>query len=107
MLHHMPFDEPGVSMVMAHAGVGESFPVQEEKGPKYFDVAIVAGGDDRLMLEVRPSVGLAKFDLPRDGTVWLEAAGHWFSISYPSLTVGSKDRPTAQQAMLIVNRFGK
>src|SRR5947209_13925646 len=53
MLHHMPQDDPGVTMVMAHAGVGESFPVQEETGPKLFEVLIAAGDDDLLKLEVR------------------------------------------------------
>jgi hypothetical protein len=107
MLHHMPQDDPGVTMVMAHAGVGESFPVQEKKGPKLFEVLLAAGDDDLLKLEVRRPEGLTKHDLKRDDTVWFKVADEWFSIYYPSLTVSSKDRPTAQQVMLIVNRFGK
>src|SRR3954469_22524907 len=77
-LHHLVADDPGVSMLMAHAGVGDSFPVQEEQGPKLFEVAVVGGDDDLLKLEVRRPEGMAKHDLKRDGTIWVEAAGTWF-----------------------------
>lgn len=106
-LHHLPVDAPGVTMLMAHAGVGESFPVHEGKGPKLFEVLIAAGDDDLLKLEVRRTDGVAKHDLERDGTVWTQVAGEWFSLSYPSVTVSSKNNLTSAQAMLIVRRFGK
>jgi hypothetical protein len=105
--HHLAVDDPGVSMLMAHAGVGESFPVQDERGPKLFEVLVAAGDDDLLKIELRRTNDVTTYDLKRDGTVWAEVAGEWFSISYPSRTVSSKDAQTSEQVMLIVNRFSK
>lgn len=105
-LRHLPADAPGVTMMIAHAGVGDSFPVREENGAKLFDVVITTGDDDLLLVEVRHAGGVAKHELKRDGTVWVEIAAHWYSLSYPSLTVSSNDKTTSEQAMLIVNRFG-
>ena len=51
-LHHLTDDDPDVLMLMAHAGVGDSFPVQEEGKAKEFDVKITSGDDDKLAIEV-------------------------------------------------------
>ena len=92
-------------MLMAHAGIGNSFPVGEKDKPKAFDVKVIAGDDDYLKLEVRTEKGSDHYDVKRDGTVSVQVAGHKFTIAYPSVTVSSGDKPTTDNAMIIVNRF--
>lgn len=92
-------------MLMAHAGIGDSFPVGEKDKPKAFDVKLVAGDDDHLKLEVRTEKGAEQYDLKRDGTVSVQVAGHKFTLAYPSVTVSSEGKPTTDNAMIIVNRF--
>jgi hypothetical protein len=104
-LHQLAADKPGVLMLMAHAGIGNSFPVGEKDKPKAFDVKVIAGDDDYLKLEVRTEKGSDHYDVKRDGTVSVQVAGHKFTIAYPSVTVSSGDKPTTDNAMIIVNRF--
>ena len=92
-------------MLMAHAGIGDSFPVAENDKPKAFDVKVVAGDDDHLKLEIRTEKGSDQLDLKRDGTLSVQLAGHKFTLAYPSVTVSSKGKPTTDAAMIIVNRF--
>ena len=104
-LHQNAADKPGVLMLMAHAGIGDSFPVGEKDKPKAFEIQIVAGDDDHLKLEVRAGKRADRYDVKRDGTVSVQIDGHKFTISYPSVTVSAEDQPTTDQAMIIVNRF--
>ncbi len=104
-LHQFSADQPGVLMLMAHVGVGDTFPVQEAEQPKLFDVRVVSGDDDRLRLEVRSEAGVQRLDLRRDGTVWVKIAGHKYSLAYPSVTVGADGQPTTDKAMILVHRF--
>jgi hypothetical protein len=104
-LQQAPGKEPGVLMVMAHAGIGDTFPVQEEREPKLFDVTVVSGDDDHLILEVRSEDGLQQLDLPRDRTVSVEVAGHEYSMAYPSVTASRDSKPTTDKAMILVHRF--
>ncbi|MBI5822095.1 MAG: hypothetical protein HZA88_24240 [Verrucomicrobia bacterium] len=104
-LHRLSDDKPGVLMVMAHAGIGDTFPVQEEHNPKLFDVIVVAGDDEHLMLEVRSEEGSQRLDLRRDGTVWVKVAGRKYSVAYPSVTVSPGSKPTTDKAMILVHRF--
>jgi hypothetical protein len=104
-LHPFPADAPGVLMLMAHGGIGDVFPVQEEGQPKVFDVRVVAGDDDHLVLEVRSEEGSQRLDLRRDGTVSVMVAGHRYSLAYPSVTVGPDSKPTTDKAMILVHQF--
>ena len=104
-LRQLAEDKPGVLMLMAHAGIGDSFPVREKDKPKAFEVKVVAGDDDHLKLEVRTEKGAELYDVKRDGTVSVQAAGHKFTLAYPSVTVSSDGKPTTESAMIIVNRF--
>ena len=104
-LHQMKMDKPGVLMLMAHAGVGDSFPVAEEHQAKVFDVKVVAGDDDMLTLEIQSAAGFESHNLKRDGSVSVQIAGHKFTISYPSVTVNPDSKPTTDKAMILVNRF--
>jgi hypothetical protein len=104
-LHQMKMDKPGVLMLMAHAGVGDSFPVAEEHHAKVFDVKVVAGDDDMLTLEIQSAAGFESHNLKRDGSVSVQIAGHKFTLSYPSVTVNPDSKPTTDKAMILVNRF--
>ena len=104
-LNQWKMDKPGVLMLMAHAGVGDSFPVAEEHQAKVFDVKVVAGDDDELTLEIQSAAGFESHNLKRDGSVSMQIAGHKFTISYPSVTVNPDSKPTTDKAMIIVNRF--
>ncbi len=104
-LHQLSADQPGVLTLMAYVGVGDTFPVQEEQQPKLFDVKLVAGDDDHLMLEVRSDEAAQRLDLRRDGTVWVKVAGRKYSLAYPSVTVGPDGKSTTEKAMILVHRF--
>jgi hypothetical protein len=90
---------------MARAGIGDTFPVQAENLPKLFDVIVVAGDDDHLMLEVRSEEALQRLDLRRDETLWVKVTGHKYSLAYPSITVNSDSQPTTDKAMILVHRY--
>jgi len=117
ILHHFEKDYPDVLMLMAHAGVGDSFPVQEEGKAQEFEVKVTAGDDDKLELEIswekaaNPKLfegnkSPMKRTLPRDGTLTLPQIGEFkYVISYPSLTVASDGKDATDKAMLIVNRW--
>ena len=92
-------------MLMAQAGIGDSFPVAEKDEAKAFDVKVVAGDDDHLKLEIRSEKGSDQYDLKRDGTLSVQLAGHKFTLAYPSVTVSSEGKSTTDAAMIIVNRF--
>jgi hypothetical protein len=104
-LHPFSEDEPGVFVVMAHAGVGDTFPIHEEHQPKVFEVTVVAGDDDQLVLEVRSEEASQRLDLRWDGTVWVEVSGSKYSLAYPSVTVNPDSKPTTDKAMIMVHRF--
>ena len=103
-LHHMAADKPGVLMLMAHAGVGDSFPVAEEGKPKIFDIFMVAGDDDLLRLEIRTAGATQQIDLKRDGNVSFLFAGQKYVVAYPSVHVNPDGEVTTDRAMIIVNR---
>ncbi len=92
-------------MLIAHAGIGDSFPVGEKDQPKAFDVTVVAGDDDHLKLEVRSEKGSEQYELKRDGILSVQVAGHKYTLAYPSVTVSSESKPTTDNVMIIVNRF--
>ncbi len=107
-LNQMKMDKPGVLMLMAHAGVGDSFPVGEKDLRKALDVTVLAGDDDHLKLGIRIADEKKQqldVDMKRDGTVSMQLAGHKFTFAYPSVTVNPDSSPTTDKAMIIVNRF--
>jgi hypothetical protein len=104
-LHQINADKPGVLMLMAHAGVGDSFPVQEPGQPKAFEVAVISGDDDHLVLEVQGGEKPQRVDLRRDATARVEVKGERYALSYPSVTVNAQDGASTDKALIIVNRF--
>ena len=97
-------DAPSLA-VMAHAGVGDTFPVHEEHQPTLFDVILISGDDAHLTLEVSSAEGSRRFDLKRDEEVPVQVAGHKYTLLYPSITVSSDSKLTTDKATIIIERL--
>jgi len=91
--------------VRAHAGIGDTFPVQEKDGRRLFDVVIPEGNDDQLLVEVRSQAGTQRIDLPRDKTVTVEIEGSRYDWYYPSTYVNPDGKATTDKAFLIITRL--
>jgi hypothetical protein len=97
----------GVSRLMAHAGIRERFPVKEVNGRCLFEVLVVKGDDDRLLLELRSVEKPRRIELLRDEPVRVRIGKCQYDFAYPSVTVAAarNERPTTRQAMLLVHRI--
>lgn len=101
----VPFpDKDGRPHVFAHAGVGDSFPVAEKDGPTLFEVFVVSGNDDHLVLEIQSKGPAQRIDVARDKSVPVQVAGGTYELMYPRVSVSSTGRTTTGQAMIIVMR---
>ena len=101
-----PFlDIKGVLAVMAHAGLGDTFPVKEDHKPKLFDVFVVSGNDAHLKLELRSEEGLQQFDVKRDKEAIKQVKGRKYSFQYPSSTVSASEKSTTDKASIFVFRL--
>ena len=103
-LQQFAADQPGVLTVMAHAGIGGRFPVQEEHRPRVFEVTVVEGDDEHLVLEVRRDEGSQRLRVQRDGTARAQVAGNEYVFAYPSVTVRVDSKPTTDKALILVHR---
>lgn len=111
-LRHFPDDDPDVLMLMANAGIGDSFPVQEKDNPKVMDVKIVSGNDDELELGFAPTEKPYPNDsvpktmkVRRNDTASIVLQGYRYKFSYPTVNVASDGKTTTDTPMLIVNRI--
>ena len=102
----VPGSEKGVLWCHAHAGVGDQFPVVSQEGETLFEVLLVEGDDDHVILQIRSKEGAKRIDLPRDKAGSVEVAGIKYALSYPSVSVGAapNEKPTTNKAMLMVTR---
>jgi hypothetical protein len=81
-----PMVKPPALFAQASAGIGDKFPVRE--GEKtHFEVAVTAGDDDHLLVEVRAKNSTQKLDLRRDKRTPVQVGGVKFELLYPSLEV--------------------
>ena len=96
-------EAPGVRTVMAHAGIGDSFPVRESAGPTLFEVAVVSGDDDHLLVEVRSQEGSQRLDLRRDKPVTAQVGEREYTFAYPSVFVSSAGPTTTDRPLLFVS----
>lgn len=98
--------QKGILWLQAHARIGDKFPVQMQGGVTLFEVVLVAGDDDHLVLEIRSKEGSQKINLPRDKDQTVEVAGVKYELLYPSISVAAagNERPTTNKAMLMVKR---
>jgi hypothetical protein len=103
-LHPFPERDSEREAVQAWSGVGDSFPVREKGGKKLFEVAVVAGDDDRLEVEIRADGAPQKVTVVRDQRATFKVADREYEIVYLSVYGGSAEKTTAEQAMVIVSR---
>ena len=98
-------DGSGVSRLIAHAGIGDIFPVKDEAGRCLFEVEVVGGDDDHLLISLNSIERSQRIDLRRDKPVWVEIAGGKYDLAYPSVSVaaGKNEQPTSSQVMLLVH----
>jgi hypothetical protein len=98
-----PGPHSGELFLQAWAGIGHKFPVQKEGGPTLFEVALIQGNDDHLVVEVRSREGTRRVELKRDRPVPVEVAAITYELLYPTCNVSSaQNRSTTNKAMLIV-----
>lgn len=96
----------GDPQVIAHAGIGDTFPVQAPGGPTLFKVVVLAGDDDGLKLEIRsPELPAKAVDLKRNKPAKVRVGSSQFEFSYPAVNVSAADPPTTSKAMIIVRQF--
>lgn len=82
-------DGSGVSRLIAHAGIGDSFPVKDEAGHCLFEVEVVRGDDDHLLIALNSIEPSQHVDLRRDKSVWVQIAGSKYNLAYPSVSVAA------------------
>ena len=113
--------DPDVRVLLAHAGVGDWFPVLEEGKPKHFDVRIVSGSDANLKFEIveitpnkndpskpeiRPVGRKEGYTVERDGTFVFDGHSDFkYAFSYPSVTVPPDGKVTTDKALIFVHRI--
>jgi hypothetical protein len=97
-------DNRGGVFLQAWAGIGEKFPVKEKGGPTLFEVTVLDGDDDHLLMEVRSKEVTQKIDVRRDKSEQVVIAGIRYELAYPSTSVSSADKATTNQAMIMVCR---
>jgi hypothetical protein len=96
----------GSSGLMAHAGVGDTFPVQDKDGHTLGEVFIAGGDDTQLQVEVRSKEGLQKLQVRRDKAVSFQMAGSKIELLFPTVSVNAAEfkNPTTNKAFLIMTR---
>jgi len=78
--------------------------VREKDGPTLFEVTVLDGDDDHLVMEVRSKEMTQKVDVRRDKSEPVTIGGIRYELAYPSISVSSADKPTTNQAMIMVCR---
>jgi hypothetical protein len=73
----------------ARAGIGHKFPVHEEGGPTLFEVSLIQGNDDSLVVEVRSNEGTQTLELERNAYVPVKVAGITYRLCYSAVNVSS------------------
>jgi hypothetical protein len=95
-------DKPGMLMMQAWAGIGDKFPVQHEDGRTFFEVTLVEGNDDHLVLELSSAGGSQRMDVWRDKAASARVSGSMYEFVYPSVTANATAKPTTDKAFIIV-----
>jgi hypothetical protein len=95
-------EKDGGSFLQAWAGVGENFPVKDKTGVTLFEVTVLEGDDDHLVMQIRAKEETQKIDVKRDKSEPVTVAGIRYEVAYPSVSVSSADKTTSNQAMILV-----
>ncbi len=103
-LHRGMFGPTNVA-AMAHLGLGDTFPVRDEHERHLFDLRLVDGNDQHLVLEVRTKEAKApvqKIAVVRDQPTDVTVDGAQYEITFPTAEVNPTDKDTTAQAMIII-----
>jgi hypothetical protein len=97
-------NQPAVCWAQARAGLGDSFPVQDEAGKTAFEVVVAGGDDAQLLLEIRSSEGSQRIGLGRDKPEPVNLGGRCYELLYPTVTVSTADITTTSKALILITR---
>lgn len=99
-----PGQEPGVLMVMAHAGLGDRFPVRDKDGRTHFVVIVADGDDQRLNLVIHSKEGVERFEVGRDTVVPVVVDGGQYELLFPTTSVAADAdaKPSTDKPLIIV-----
>lgn len=102
-----PAKEPGVLFLMAHAGIGDRFPVRDSSGRTHFVVIVAEGDDQHLLLVVHSKDGAQGFDVWRDKPVPVVVGGGKYELLFPVTSVAAAPNamPTTDKPMIIVRHW--
>ena len=99
---------PGALSAMVHAGMKDTFPIQDEQGAVLFRVTVPAATDDQFTLQItKAGKMLQMIRLKRDQPVTANIAAGRFVFYYPSTYVSSTEKNTTNKALLIVTKLAK
>ena len=98
-------NRPGALWAMVHAGLGDTFPVQDKGNRTLFKVTVTEATDDHFVLAIHKENGSQRIDLPRDKPVSVQVAENTYELYYPTRHVDSADKAMTSKAMLIVTRL--
>jgi hypothetical protein len=92
--------------MQARAGVGDRFPVGETDNATLFEVTVLEGDDERLVVEVRAKERTQRVELPRDKAAPVEVAGQKYELRFPTLSVAAApdEKPSTNKATIHVIR---
>jgi hypothetical protein len=101
-----PGMEKNSLFLQGRAGVGDKFPVQDKSGTALFEIKLVEGDDDRLVVEVQSKSGNKKLELPRDRSAEVTISGTNYELLYPTITVAATptEKPSTNKATVLVIR---
>lgn len=106
--------DPGARTAMIHIGVGDSFPVMDEKGTKLFTLHMTDGDDKHLNFEVRSTDPktkdakkkeiVQKVAVVRDEVSDVTVNGENYELRFPTTRVNAadKDKAITHEAMVFV-----
>lgn len=98
-------DRLGAFWLRAHVGIGDTFPVQEKDKPKLFDVMVLEGNDDHLLVQARCQTSSQRIDIRRDKAVTVEIEGSRYEWYYPSAYVNPDGKTPTDKVLLILTRL--
>lgn len=99
-------DAKAVFGLMARAGLGDEFPVQDKKGTILFEVRLENGTADHLSLVISSEEGEQKVRVPIDKGAEFSVRGEKYRVDFPTQTVeaGPGERPSTNKAMILIKR---
>ncbi len=97
------FGGPGRLGLMAHAAIGDKFPVAHENGNQLFEVRLKDGNDDYVVLEILAENDPRELNIQRDKKKTLTIDGESYDFYYPSVEVAATENiSTTNKAQIVI-----